>query len=241
MNNNNNQNIYPSSELEHISLTALVPGEMVKAQQRLIAWCLMKEKVVAEEVDEMQQAYESAKEKKWSWKPLYKQWHRNVKRLEYYQKVRAALEAGFYIVPNFPIDLFAIRTGKKVNTNYIGHFSYDHEQTHQELTVGEGEYKNPFPLVDRFKAQISDGKTIRASYSHAVDWADIEFPIAMAKPNIMEATDRAMALKIFDRIGIMPHTRKEDPCIIGQVLRREGSSLKICSFMIAWYLDTRMI
>jgi hypothetical protein len=64
----------------------------------------------------------------------------------------------------------------------------------------------------------------------------------MAKPEIMNATAAAMRMKIFDQIGVMPHTRKkEDPVIIGQIIRKVGYTKHTVSFMIAWHLNTNVI
>jgi hypothetical protein len=60
----------------------------------------------------------------------------------------------------------------------------------------------------------------------------------------MNATAEAMALKVFDQIGIANPVRnvgvqrKGDPLIIGQVLsKRVGWTQKCVSFIIAWYLN----
>lgn len=62
----------------------------------------------------------------------------------------------------------------------------------------------------------------------------------------MNATAEAMALKVFDQIGICQPTRnagitrKGDPLIIGQILgKREGWSQKCVSFIIAWHLNLK--
>jgi len=65
----------------------------------------------------------------------------------------------------------------------------------------------------------------------------------MAKPRIMEATSRAMALKIFDDFGILPAQRKGDPMIIARIIdpRSRSYSDKHVSFLITWHLDTRTL
>ncbi len=148
---------------------------------------------------------------------------------------------GYYIVPNFPIQMFAIKTNRRrvhVRSNSV---NSDHQQQCVILSIGKGDYKNPFPLVERRYAKYNGDEKIESSMSQASDWDDIDFPITMAKPKIMEATTRAMALKIFDQIGVMPVTRNEDPVIIGQIIRKSGYMTKTVSFMIAWHLNTNMI
>lgn len=231
--------INPASTLEDVALTATLPSEMVGAQVELIGWCAAKIAVIATECDELRGAHERAVKMKWKAQPLYALHQRALKRLSYYEKVKAALEAGYFIVPNFPIQMFAIKT-KKAKPKYelkIGRWT-EHTQEAQELPEGTGEYRNPFPLIKSKTVVTPEGEK-PANWASA--WDEMEFPLTMAKPIIMDATDRAMALKIFDQIGIMPATRNEDPVIIGQVFRKIGYQTKIVSFMIAWHLDTSMI
>jgi len=205
----------------------------------LISWCDKKVLACQDEVRELWDARERAKKMKWKWEPLHNLWRNSSRRLAYYEKVKAALNAGFYIVPNFDIQMFAIRTKKKTPKDnwVIGSFA-DHKKEAQELPAGEGEYQNPFPVV--YEKYIADGNE-RKRYHRADHWDTMEFPIMMAKPAVMDACSRAMALKVFDRIGVFPNHRKEDPVIIGQIFTKRGYNERIVSFMIAWHLDTRVI
>jgi hypothetical protein len=67
----------------------------------------------------------------------------------------------------------------------------------------------------------------------------------MAKPQIMHATSDAMALKIFDEIGVIPnYRRKVDPIIIGAIYRPDATAKQYwepVSFLIAWHLRTETI
>lgn len=229
--------IAPSAE--DIQLTATLPHDMVVAQKQLIAWCEKKIEVVNSETEDLRAAAEHAKLMKWKSATLENQHRKSIKLGEYYEKIRSALLAGYYIVPNFPIQMFAIR--KKWGRQPKGHsnrFHDSHEQKAMELPVGAGEYKNPFPVVERISnpAGIPDA-------SYPSEWDEMEFPITMSKAPIMEATTTAMHLKVFDQIGVMPATRKkEDPVIIGQIFHKTGPySLKTVSFMIAWHLNTNII
>lgn len=74
---------------------------------------------------------------------------------------------------------------------------------------------------------------------------------AVARPEIMTATAEAMALRLFDQIGICDqnagqHRRrgKGDPLIIGQILMKAskyGDITKPVNFLIAWHLDLRTL
>lgn len=231
--------------VKDIELTAMLPSEMVDSQKQLISWC--ERKIIAEglQVEELRQAVEHAKKMKWKVGPLKGQYERAVKRVSYYEKIKGALEQGYYIVPNFPIEVFAVRTkkadpSKKYSTTWWG----SKEQSAQELPEGSGEYQNPFPLVTREQKTGSDGK--KYSKSYAEGWDELEFPVTMAKPEIMEASSNAMRKKIFDRIGVMPPVRRrrrnEDPVIVGQIFHKEGPQReRIVSFMIAWHLNTNVL
>lgn len=234
------QVVHPASTIDDIALTATIPSEMIDAQQQLIDWCRKKVAVTEEESKELHEAYERAVKMKWKSDAMLRLHKNAVKKLQYYQKVLAALEAGLHIVPNFPIQMFAIRTKTKSPKGKIkyGTWRDDHKQGAQELPIGEGEYQNPFPIVEIDTVPTSEGEKKK---SYPIEWDEMEFPITMAKPQIMDATSRAMALKIFDQIGVMPATRNEDPVIIGQIFRKRGYNTKIVSFLIAWHLDTTVI
>lgn len=232
--------INPASIIGDVQLTATLPQEMVTAQIQLIDWCINKISIERADSEELRLATEHAKKSKWKFSTLQANYYKSVKRVEYYEKIKLALEAGFYIVPNFPIQMFAIRTTSKkpLYGEMKERWNSDFKQDAKELSAEDGEYKNPFPQVFSKTVKV-DG--IDKTLYYPKDWNDIEFPMTMAKPTIMEATTRAMALKIFDQIGIMPAARKEDPVIIGQIFRKSGYNTKIVSFMIAWHLNTNML
>lgn len=227
--------------VKDLELTAMAPLEMVNAQQQLITWCDGKLVSLRHESKELFDAYEHAKFMDWKYSTLEGQYKKSLKKISYYEKIKSALLEGYYIVPNFPIQLFAIRTNRKKVSGSSGQYWGDFRQEEQELIAGDGEYQNPFPVVVRQQAIHKDGVELRKSHSYADEWAEMEFPITMSKPNIMKATSRAMALKIFDRIGVMPATKNEDPVIIGQIIRKNGWTKKIVSFMIAWHLNTNVL
>lgn len=244
---NTNQELIPAVEVKDIELTAVLPQEMIGAQKQLIAWCDNKVAAIKIESEELRQAVDHAKRSKWKSGTLQTQYNKSVKRMEYYEKIKSALEQGFYIVPNFPIQLFAIRKGKTKEPKGFERDSVswgrrNFEQKAQELPEGDGVYRNPFPIVYREEKKKSDGTLYIESYPGA--WDEFEFPINMAKPQIMSVTQTALALKIFDRVGVMPSVRKkkEDPVIIGQIINKSGAySEKVVSFMIAWHLNTNVL
>ena len=80
----------------------------------------------------------------------------------------------------------------------------------------------------------------------------MEFPVTMAKPDVIEATSRAKALKIFDDLAILPGYApskgttppKGDPIIVGRIIDRARSgpyNTHYLTFIIAWHINTRDI
>lgn len=239
------QDVLAPAPVRDIELTATLPSEMVASQQQLIAWCDNRIAFCRAESQELGEAVEHAKKNKWKSGTLQTQHNRSLRRVEYYEKIKGALEQGYYIVPNFPIQIFAIRKGHNRKPKGFNRASWrnasNHVQEEQELPSGEGVYRNPFPIVCQEEKQKQDGTKYYESYPE--EWDKFEFPINMAKPQIMSVTQTALAMKVFDRVGVMPSVRrkKEDPVIIGQIVHKNGPTEKVVSFMIAWHLNTNVL
>lgn len=240
---------------QDIEVIAETPLEMRESNQQLIAWCEQKIKALRVDHIELDAAYKSALAKKWKSSTLKRHAELAKKRIEFYRKIKTALEHGFFIVPTFPVRVFAVRTTKdkplalvSVTNNHWD--SATHEQKPNPLPEGEGEYKNPFPVVwhRNLTSQLPEDERIKGKEKHEYfgkDYQEMDFPINMARPRIMEATSRAMALKLFDDFGVLPSPyRKADPMIIARIKdpRPKGwGEGKTVSFIIAWSLDTRTI
>lgn len=241
----NDQELPP--ELEDITVIARSPSQMERAQTSLIEWAKRKIASVEAEAADLKENVEIAKKSKWGSSALHRAWQRSVATLEYYQKILAALEAGFCIVPNFPVDLIAIRTKRKnpeKGETSNSPFYDQHQQIPQKLPIGEGEYKNPLPIVH----QISTGKDEQGRemkiYFAKYFRDNIEFPFTTAKPEILSATAKAMADKVFDEIGVLPgKKKKEDPIIVGRIIHPKDTkySRQFVTFLIAWFVDTRVL
>lgn len=226
--------------MNDIQLTALVPEQMKVAQSNLIEWCSGKINSLKEEIKEWQDSLSHALVMKWATAPMKRQISKTEKRVLFFEKIQSALNAGYVIVPNFPVELFAIRTNKGTPLSMFSSSYWDGKrQEAMELPEGKGEYQNPFPLVERSREKTSDGRTNGESF--ATDWDELEFPITIIKPEIIEATNRAMALQTFDQFGVLPSTRDEDPIIVGQIVNKRGYRNKIVSFMIAWHFNTKVL
>lgn len=239
---------------DDLLLTADTSHDLQVCQAALIHWCEKKIATEQANYEEIESAYLEAKKNKWASKTLHRHTALAAKRVTFYKKVLEALRNGYAIVPNFPVQLFAIRTTKErplpktyVRTNQWG--GPRHAQFSDVLPSGVGGYQNPFPVVLQQTKQLPDGKggtkTEWTTWAH--EWADLEFPINMARLEVMQASQRAMALKVFDEIGVLPDPSrpKGDPVIIGRIVDprdlKSWQNRRAISFMISWHLDTRTL
>jgi len=234
--------------------------EMANAKDGIKRWLEAKVLSIEAEVAQLQETYDAAIRHKWKSSGFKSQLQREKQKHLYYQKLLAAVHAGYTVIPNMDVNVFAIRVNRDdPKWKYAkGKSSYSYnsaapsvpEETEQRLPVGEGRYESPLVKFseDRFREkETKDGKEIELykveQYCDGFD--DIEFPLAIAHPMVMDATAAAMAYKIFDRIAVVPQTRRKgyrgDPIVVGQITRKEGYSTKTASFLIAWYLDPRTL
>jgi len=218
------------------------PADMVGAQRSMILWCARKIQAEKLELKEAERNVEAAKAHKWS--PAA--WGRQVKligeKIDFYKKVKVALEAGYYIVPPFPIDIFAIRTNQQTPRGNWKTYKWrdHHEKNAQRLPAGDGRYVSPDPVLQHttFPHTKSDKSVVQVDHWRAAEFKNADFPFKLAKAEIMNATRAAMALKVFDQMGALPTHRAPDPIICGQILmpHRKGQAV---TFFVSWWLDTK--
>lgn len=235
-----------------VQLTATEPDEIAAAQVSLVDWCQERIARLRAEHGELEAAVAEAVKNKWKSEVLEKHARQAGRRVEFYSKMLTALEHGYVIIPNFPVRVFAVRTDRARPLRLFSTSQFaSHEQPTQGLPAGEGEYKNPFPEVWQQTIDTSSapgGAKVTKYFSEA--WREFEFPLTMAKPQIMEATSKAMALRVFDDLGIFPDGRTrqqraadEDPIIVARLRDPRSSKYKVrmVTFMVAWHLDTRVL
>jgi hypothetical protein len=232
--------------MQNIQLIATNPQEMVLAQQNLLVHCETLAKEKTDLAVELRQNFDIAKKNKWNTKGIKKAYDVALKTAIYYNKIKSAVKAGYYIVPNMPIDVFAVRVKKRNPTGRTIRTYENANQSAQLLAEGEGRYVSDAPLGQHTtRKDTTNGRDLE--YFTITDYDDISFPVTLVRPQVMDATAQAVALKIFDQIGIAPQTRKGDPMIIGQILKPGTSDWnvygrkKAVSFLIAWFLDTDVL
>lgn len=239
----------PAAEVEipPYLVVARSQAEMQLAKDRLEEWFTQKVKVETAQRDELAVMVDQAAGRGWNITGLPGQLARQKARLTFYEKCLAAVKAGYSIVPEFPIDIFAVRTSLAHPRHQLAESKYSRprindEQT-QRLPAGEGRYVSERQAVHNGEYQESgkDGKSVTVWTQTPAGFLDPEFPIAMANVVMMNAAQEAMALKLFDEIGICPPRTGADPMLIGRIGYGRSTSRRTMSFLIGWWLDLRTL
>jgi len=236
---------------EEVFVAARTVQEMNIAQVALVKWADKKIAKLKEEKKAADVNLELAKTRKWATDPFKRISALAQKKTEFYEKVKAALEAGYTIIPNMPMDIFAVRTTRKspkehrnsIATQFNGRaWVKDQETNHPPL--GEGKYVSNRALeeANTWERKDKEGKIIPMETRWAEEFQEeIDFPFKLAKPVVLNATAQALALRIFDEIGGAPpkQSRRGDPMVIGSISYKQGYSEKRISFLVTWFIDSK--
>ena len=227
-------------------LVATNEVEMKAARSNLLDFFKGKVLEATHEWKEVKDALEVAERNKWGTSALRGQVARCKGRRVFYEKARAAVEAGYALIPDFPIDLFAVRTKKPEPTANITESNWNRDalEKAQQLPSGEGRY-----VSDETVRQIhsvdekvdAKGNKIQTHWYENVAFKDVVFPAIAVKPEVMEAAANAMALRIFDEVGICPQSSRKDPMIIGRIKHRVGYHERTLNFLICWFIDLKQL
>lgn len=220
------------------TLVALTPSDMRVAQHQLGEFIGARKASVGAEFDEMSAALESAVKNGWGTKALRNAVNKLARRQTFYDKLGAAVEAGYVIMPSLPMDVIAIRTRAHRPRSADSTWSAQFEQQAQALPEGAGQYQNPKPTVESTTETDDKGKRTTTYFPVAFE-DDLEMPVELCKPALLDASKAAMARKLFDEIGVVRDDhrwgRRGDPMIVGTILdpTRRGRRF---AFFIAWAL-----
>jgi hypothetical protein len=233
---------------DSVHLIARNPNEMALARTNMEQWLRQKVAACEREENDLFAALEKAMSAEWDADALKRSSGLSEKRTQFYRKALIAVEAGYTLIPNFPIDVFAMRVKRNSPPRHDEVSSYSTPRAHvpepSSLPAGEGRYVSGETVRGRKGdyMETKDGKEIKKYFFTTTDYAEVEFPIAAAQAEVMTATQEAMTLKVFDAIGICPPQRKGDPLIIGQIMMPGPRwNRKTVSFLIAWHLDLRTL
>lgn len=215
-------------------LTALNPAEMQAAQGDLRAHLEAKLTVIERDIVEANAALNEARRNGWATGALTSARNRLVDDETYYNKILAAVEAGHTIIPDFPIEVFAVRRGepeKRRSQTFINHVSPDDTYLGWAAEpdcapAGAGEYRNPQPDTS---SNVWENRAPGAQERNEPRWytnvtrtgrpaGPVAFPSTTARSPIMRATAEAMKDKVFDQIGVCLPVQKAAK---GRVIRAQ--------------------
>lgn len=226
-------------------MIALDRPQLERAHAQMLEWVRGEQRRVALELSDERAALESAIAHHWDRKPFRRKVAQLEARTTFLGKLEEALLAGYVLVPNFDMDVFAIRTTARAprggeTTNRFDQFL----QPAQLLPPRVGEYRNPAPAAlertDRIRSERDpkEVKEVTKYWPHA--WAQIEFPMAIARPALMNRAGEVMAQRLFDELGVARDTqgrgrRAGDPFLLGRI--RNPSGRADVTFFLGWYFD----
>lgn len=222
-----------------LHLVALDRPQLEAAHAKMIEWAKARRDKVDVDVDVESTNLDLAAQNGWLTQPFERRLNALARQRTFYDKIVAALEAGYAIVPNFPMDIFAIRTKAKETKGNPQKGSYNRFiQSAQLLPVGDGRYVDPAPhvITQAETTKNAKGEDVKQNIQWPADEFDeVGFPVALARPELMTRVGHAMASKIFDQVGVVDD-RSGDPVIVGRILNPRNSRPNI-SFFLGWHFD----
>lgn len=229
------------NEEENLPLVALTPWEMPEQQRRLAEWCGRKIDSVQRELATFVALEDEAIAGGFKAASYHANVLRTKKRIVYYEKIKAAVDAGYLIVPNMPTRTFAVRVKRRAPRHTEASYpsSSNFLAKPDILPSGEGRYVDESTLTQRETIpEQSNGKVIeRIRYFSTEFDEEVDFPLQGVLPEVLAATSRAMALKLFDQLGVVLNTGGRDPIVVGQLLDPRGHD-RCVTFFVAWWLNT---
>jgi hypothetical protein len=215
---------------------ALTPTELAPAQQSLRAWCEARIIHWNGELTKAQAAVDHAVKNGWRADRYNAEVRRCASRVRFYRKIDRAIELGYLIVPNFPLEIFAVRTTANLPASKMSTYRWERFlQKPRILPEGDGRYISSLAAKGEKVTTDEKGKEKREYFPVGL-LEDIEMPFDLVRPEVMQAVDKARALKLFDQIGVCSD-RRADPIVCGQILESNTFTAKRVTFFLAWYVD----
>lgn len=223
-------------------VVAYSPNELVAAQGTVRGWCAESIRRLLVERREAEQNLVEASGTPFRTAPFERIINKCSRKIEYFKKIGAAIKLGYMIVPNFDMDLFAVRTKALKPRHRENSWSGQFVENGQALPEGEGRYVDSRPFEKRRTEVETDAagkKTEKRVYFPTKFDEDLDFPVALVKPQILTQTKRAMGYRLFDQIGVARGgytLRRDDPIVCGRIIDPTKRG-KAVTFFIAWWLD----
>jgi hypothetical protein len=239
----------PVTPTKDIIVVASNPQQMQTAQKSLVEHFKNRVTQSKAELATAIENTEQARKSKWRVAPFEAMINKAEKNVQFYEKMVAALEAGYVIVPNFDdIDIFAIRTTRRKPKENVarggkGWVQVPDAQISNRPALGEGRYVDADTRNEEWDKDVTRaGETEKSivRFSKAIDFNEVDFPFKVVKPEILEKTRQAMKLLAFDDIGVLPSRRRKrgDPMVIGRIWTKNGNHRRMVSFLITWFVNT---
>jgi hypothetical protein len=231
----------PADPEENLALIALTPGDMPEQQRKLSAWCERKIALVERELGTWAALQEEAIQGGFKHASYTAGCNRTAKRIDYYKKIKAAVDAGYLIVPNMPTVTFAVRVKRAKPPRHETGSEWSAAHAAAELLpAGEGRYvdEKNYTESETLPDTNYKGEPIEKVrfFATAFD-EDVDFPLQGVMPEVLRATSRAMALRLFDQLGVVQNSGGRDPIVVGQLLDPRGNR-RLTTFFVAWWLNT---
>lgn len=220
-------------------VVAYTPSELAVAQKTVRSWCAENIRRLLMQKREADANYNQARRGHFNSKPFKAHVRRCERRIEYYLKIGRAIKLGYMIVPNFDLDLFAVRTGQRKPRKTISTYKWEaFEQTGQVLPAGKGRYVDPVPVSGGYGTKIKSNGEEQDTYWPTSFDEEITFPVNIIKPYVIKETQLALDRKLFDQVGTAMGRRlnRSDPIVCGRILDPVRME-KAVTFFIAWWLD----
>jgi hypothetical protein len=233
--------VEPTDPEENLALVALTPGDMPAQQQALSAWCDRKIALMERELGTWTALQDEAITGGFKYATYTAGMNRTAKRIDYYTKIKAAVDAGYLIVPNMPTSTFAVRVKRAKPLRKESDYQSTAERATPELLpAGEGRYvddatytqSETYPSTNYKNEPIEKVRHFATAFDE-----DVDFPLRGVMPEVLRATSRAMALRLFDQLGVVLNNGGRDPIVVGQLLDPRGNS-RLTTFFVAWWLNT---
>lgn len=219
-------------------LAALSAGEMPAVQAQLTGWLTRKLDAIKTDISMFEENIRVAERSNMKTGAFKNVLARSRRLFNYYEKLKIAVSEGFVIIPDLQATTIAVRvdraTPKRIDTG--SHWQAQTATPEPSLPAGAGRYVDDENVTESYQVDGVDyqGKPRKEDRYYASEFdEEIDFPMLVVKPVVLEATQRAMALNVFDKIGVVG-ARRKDPLVIGEILGPNG---KKQVFFIAWWLD----
>ncbi len=225
-----------SERLNDLIVLADNPDDMVQAQHELIGWAEQKIECCKSEVSDCEVVVSAIGDTELKSDSARRLLSKAKKRVEFYCKVKQALEAGYLIVPDLPSETVAIRVNRKRPRHRKSDSRWSLTQAPEDLPAGEGRYVSPDPLFDTIKRETKPDQREVTLYCPTEFQEEVALPVQFMKPAVIKRAGICMENKIFDEIAVCLDSGP-DPILLGILNDASRHGRRLC-FLVAWFVDT---